>query len=471
MRRILKTVLLLAVLCLAGCKSEGPHIEISVDKTEVAADGETVSVTITANCPWYCQVTKDQYLYEHWQGEGTRSTTVTIKENTTFDDQTYLFTVKGPEGCENSTCIVTQKESIGMKVQNIGMISEEGGAFDIPVNTNDNNITVDTPDWITFTSSRALTGYTYNFTAEPNKTGAVRKGTVSFKGSATNGAVEVTQDSYAPTGITIKNDLSFTTASSFESEFAMEPEYADPSKLTFSTSDNCKASVENGKLIAGLTGYGAYSISILSNDKVIADIKGERIPANPFHDKETEAYLGESNFIIDYIYYSKDYILQSSDPSVISIGSDGKPHAVGLGTATVSVTHPKADCYGKMTVHVFPFLLEARIGWFGQTAGNNYDVRFTARMEGPSDMFFDGFMVTDNEGHVLLMNKGTVNFYPFGETGKILTLMTGTVTVSQDGHQNFLEAMKGYRIMIQVTIGGKLRQRTVYINTHHAEPY
>lgn len=421
MRRILRTVLLLAVLCLTGCKSEGPHIEISVNKTEVSADRETVSVTITANCPWYCEVTKNQHLYEHWQGEGTRSTTVTIKENTTFDEQTYLFTVKGPEGCESSTCIVTQKESIGMNVQNIGMISEEGGAFDIPVNTNDNNVTVDTPDWITFTSSRALTGYTYTFTAEPNKTGAVRKGTVSFKGSVTNGSVEVTQDSYAPTGIDLEKTSNVAVITFMEGTnirypvsipLTVIPEYADPSKLTVQAhlALGCNASIKDGNLILqfeqGVMGGGIQQppVYFYCGKELVATMPIRTVSGEiHFYTGKRKFAVGEE-FSLKATVAEEDVEISLSDESILEYLGNWMFRALKEGTCTVSCTNKWSGKTVSTDITVEDIIVDAYMEYCYDW-GSMWDVNIAGEVRGKGITEYSTCFVDGNRAVQTPLNK------------------------------------------------------------------
>ena len=468
----MKTVLLLALLCLAGCKSEeAPYLEVSTDKTEVDCTEETLTVTVSSNGSWRTVLDKGNTYIGSMEGEGPGTVIFELPGNKTYDDVIYTLNTQSTDGSMSDTKTILQKASIGLEVKGISQIPEGGATVDIPVKTNDNITSVETPDWITFTSSRALTSYTYTFKVEPNKTGAVRKGTVRFKGNATEKAVEVTQDSYAPTGVSFKDDLSFVTAESFGTGILLEPEYADPSKLTVKTSGNCKASIENGELNVTLTDYGTYSITIFSYNQEIAKVKGERVAPNPFYEGETqEAYLGQSDFL-KYRYYSKDYTLRSSNPGVVAIGSDGKPRAVGTGTATITATHPKVDCYGTQTVKVEPFLLESRIGIELEKSNGIFDVRFAARVEGPAGMSCDGFVVTDRNGYVKILDKGNFKYHMMGETGCFYTIATDAISVSRNGYHNVEEALEGYRMMVQTTINGKTYQRTVPINTRHVAFY
>lgn len=457
--------LLMAVLCLCGCSSESDpqSVAFSMDEYEFDANGGTLDVKITANCIWYI-VGSFNRIVNLQNGEGDTTLRVTIPQNTSYDGITYTIPINSEDGTSSDVLVIRQKAGIGMEIGEVGMIPAEGGSFTIPVRTNDESVQVETPEWITFTSSRALTGYTYSFTAEPNKTGAVRGGTVTLKGSTLSKSVEVEQDSYAPTGVELREYPNYISSKEFATEISLIPEYADYSKLGIKRSANCIALIENDTLSLSLTDYGKFTVYFLSDDKEIERVDGEYIPSSIFSLEETqEVYLGQSDFL-SYWYYTSDYILKSSDESVVEIDEHGKPYAVGFGSSVISVTHPEVDVYDEVEVKVEPFLIESGIGWLGETGNGTFDVNFAARLEGPYGMTCSGFLISDKDGYVEILNEGNISYSSLGETASIVKIWSNTINVSRAGYSNILDALEGYRLMAEVVIDGKVYQRTVRIS-------
>lgn len=471
MKHLLRTILFMAVVCLAGCKEDDQSVSFSIKEYKASVIGEILTVNVTANCPWTLSENSQQIVIEEMSGEGNASIRVNIARNFNYDDLAHVITITSEDRTSSDVLTIIQDKNIGTEVGEFGVISEEGGTFEIPVKTNDEITSVDTPDWMTYTSSRGLTGYTYAFTVEQNKTGSVRSGVVKLKGKENVTRVEVTQDSYAPTSIYFEKNSLYITKREFSVRTFTEPEYADLSKLEMNTSEGCTATIKDGYMSVKLLDYGEFSISMLSEGKEVSKVNGECVPPEPFQYDTQEAYIGQDYDFIRYWFFSRNYIFQSSNPNVITIGKDGIPRAVGLGTAVVSVTHPHVDCHDKITIKVEPFLLESRIGWYGQKWDYSYDVRFAARTEGPKNMTCDGFVVIDKNGFARILNDGTIKGSQFGENARIHTISTSAINVTRSGYPNLEESLRGYKIMVQMSMGGDVFQRTVPINVMNVAFY
>ena len=464
MKHLLRTILLVGILCMAGCKEDEPQMVSFPEETlESPSYGWTYNLGIEANCLWSIRTESSKVRIEPSSGEGNSTVILHLPENKTYDDITFRITITSEDGTSSDVLTITQKERIGLAVGEVSQIPEGGATIDIPVKTNEPSLSVTCPDWVSLISSRALKDYTYTFAIQPNKTGGVRTGRIHFRGNDTDDSINIMQDSYAPTGASLQDDISIVSSKSFKTRILLEPEYADFSKLGIKTSGGCDASVENEHLHVNLPGYGKYGVSLMSYNKVLCNTEIERFPPNPLYPEELqEVYLGQSNFLY-YSYYSKDYIVRSSNENVIVIDKDGKPRAVGYGTATVSVTHPKADCYGEQFFKVEPFLLEARVGWFEQKWDGSFDIQFAARAEGPANMSFDGFVVIDKNGRAIVLNDGIVKSNNGGDF-RLYTVRTDAINARQDGYPNVLEALRGTKIMVQVNFGGNVFQRTAPVD-------
>lgn len=419
MKTIIKTVLLLAVLCLAGCK-EDQSVSFTVHEAEVDFEGTRLTIGIQANCPWTITDEANKTITDQKTGTGSITTQVAVFSSSSYDDQTYRITVTSEDGSSSDVLTIRQKAKPAILADNTGLISEEGGTFTIPVKTNDNITSVDTPDWITFTSSRTLTGYTYTFTAEPNKTGAVRKGTVSFKGSDTNGAVEVTQDSFIPTGIDVSSipDMvpvlfSYETMSvePVSYKLPIEPEYADPSKISVNSQfpTACDASIVGDSIRltfkSGSWGYGQYiNFTFFSGGKEIAEKKVEPVRGDIGIIKgRREFYLGEE-FEIQVMLPEKYYTTKVSDTKAIKMLSPNNFRAERTGTYTISFTNSASGISVDIPVTISKCIANAYMSYCYDW-GSMWDVQITGEFMANNITEYTTAFIDGNRNLQVPLNK------------------------------------------------------------------
>ena len=187
----------MAVLCMVGCseEEEPQRVSFSFREVEVESQCDPVKMIVNANCSWHIQSDNRSLGFSAYNGTGTDTITITVPENDKYETVTYRATIFSDDRTSTDQLIVKQKEKPGLEMGNTLGISEAGGVIELPVKTNDKIVSVKTPDWITFTSSRALTGYTYTFTVEPNKTGEKRSGFIWIYGERTSDCSYISQDS------------------------------------------------------------------------------------------------------------------------------------------------------------------------------------------------------------------------------------------------------------------------------------
>lgn len=420
MRRILKTVLLLAVLCLAGCK-EDQSVSFTVHEAEVDCEGTRLTIGIQANCPWTITDEANKTITDQKTGTGSITTQVAIFSSSSYDDQTYRVIITSEDGSSSDVLTIRQKAKPAILADNIGLISEEGGTFDIPVKTNDNITSVDTPDWITFTSSRALTGYTYTFTAEPNKTGAVRKGTVSFKGSAANGAVEVTQDSYAPTGIDLEKTSNVAVITFMEGKnisypvsipLTAIPEYADPSKLTVQAhlALRCNASIKDGNLILqfeqGVMGGGIQQppVYFYRGEELIATMPIRTVSGDiHFYTGKRRFAVGEE-FSLKATVAEEDVEISLSDESMLEYLGNWMFRALKEGTCTVSCTNKWSGKTVSTDITVEDLIVDAYMEYCYDW-GSMWDVSIVGEVRGKGITEYSTCFVDGNRAVQTPLNK------------------------------------------------------------------
>lgn len=263
MKHLSKLFLIMAILCLTGCsEDEEPQSVafLSSEKT-VPSEGGSFTVAIEANCPWTISEQSELVSVQQVSGDGNSTVRINVGPNTSYDDLSHAVTIASKNGTSNDMLTVKQERTFAVKAeQQEGTISCEGGTFTIPVNTNDNISKVETPEWITFTESRGLEQRTYAFTAEPNKTGSVRTGTVILSGEKSSATIDLSQDSYTPVSASlILPDTMELTEFPVTSPLEFSPEYADFSKISAHTTGGT-VQMSDGEITVDTDREGQISI-------------------------------------------------------------------------------------------------------------------------------------------------------------------------------------------------------------------
>lgn len=324
MKTLWNFILFLAVLCLAGCSSEDPQsVAFSMKEMTVDSKSNFIKVDIQSNCAWTIRPEKGNPVSSMDAGVGPATITVSVKENVTYDDMAHAIAIYSEDGTSADRLNITQKAAFGLEAVAPDMLDCEGGTFDVKVNTNDEIEKVDVPEWITFTGSRALTGYTYTFTAEPNKTGSPRTGSVRIVGKNKATQFDVKQDSYAPTGVDVSGipkvvpiiwEGFSTVAEPLFYPIQIIPEYADYSKLSVKSSveEVFKASIVDSTVkIEFEPGYGSsinkHRLDFFSGDVKIASAEFSAIQETLYDYKKITTCKGSTFSIPTNFLQTKYY--------------------------------------------------------------------------------------------------------------------------------------------------------------------
>ncbi len=468
MKTIMRTALLLSVLCLTGCKGEDPQSVKFLPNELYAVDyGCNISLSITANCPW--RITENSDLIELDQMQGTGDATINgrLLPNTGYDALAHQITVTSQDGTSSDLCTINQGPAIKVEISEIDMLPEEGGTFFMPVQTNDVIKDVQTPEWIEFVSSRGLTGYTYTFTAEPNKTGKQREGYVTIEGeTGFYDIASVMQDSYAPTSIIIEDFPAYLTTTSFWRYISVEPEYADLSKLEISFPETGYAKIkeyDESLISVYMPEYGEYPICIYAEKDTIFRAILEHLPTNPFsYAGPDEAFLGQDDGIAQWTYQSSLYTLESSDISVIRVIDNRKFEAVGIGTAVISAGIPETNIHSTCTIRVENFTAKVNAGQIKQLEDGSYDVTFSAMIKGPVGFRISDFIVKDRNGTEIFKNEGTIK--PAGPNGYTINTPETNADFDREEYSSINSLLSGYKFLVTVDIDNKKFQREIYVN-------
>ena len=455
MKTIIKTVLLLAVLCLAGCSGDDPQsVAFPEESIESPSCGWTYSLNIEANCPWSIRSESPNIRIEPSSGEGSSTSVLHLPENKTYEDITFRITVTSEDGTSSDFLTIVQKAMTGIETGMTGMISEEGGTFTIPVKTNDEITSVDTPDWITFTSGRALTSYTYSFTAEPNKTGAVRRGTVTLKGKEVTGNIEVTQDSYTPDSAWVEVPVCVRRGTSGDYPIHVVPEYADMSKVT--VTENCfylNAGISDNKLHLEFhsreTDYlEEVSFQLGVNGKEVSEYTVGIVRPDIYLTSPRYMYYPGENLYIETIPepYSK---ITYSNPDVITKLEDGRLHAEKNGTCTITVTNLASEAVISKTFTVHDVALDSKFYGVSNPHDDLWEMTVHGSAHGRGITRYKMYITLEGSTEQLAVKQGN------GKEDTYSINYSGTISLDGMDYESALDIIRHAEFHFEGVVDGK----------------
>lgn len=462
MKKILSIIMLLGMVCLVGCK-EDQQVSFSIKEINFGKDSETKQVEIIANCPWVITGLGDFIKTSVDCGNGNELISVTAWSNNDYDDRTHLITVQSEDGTSLDHLYISQSANIGLELEKPEMIKAEGGDFELKIKTNDDITGIETPDWITYTSSRALSEYTYTFTAEPNKTGSVRRGDIRYRGKNLTDYVKIEQDSYMPVRVKPEKDTICTTNHEVSIPLTAEPEYADISKLRLSyryvptnNYENFHMSIENGNLNVSMEKHGHYTVFLEDDERnILSLVDIAYLPSYPLSIYGRELYTGES------IWYSCPFALTSffdtysSDPTVIKTYQN-YIIAVGEGTATVTYECPDASIFHQTEITVKPVIVEA-VGSWSSYSNSDYEYIFMAKIKCKHNFEVLQCLILNNQNRVI------EDKYTISSDG---ILYTKKIKIPRGDYKHRYEAVKGYSLWMSITTNGNTHQIIQPINVN-----
>ena len=420
--------MLLSVLCLFGCsssESEPQSVAFETSEYKFSQEGGSTTINVYANCPWNITGGGKGLILSTTSGEGNMPIFIDIIQNDSYDELHYTLTVTSEDGTSTDILAIHQRNKMGLEIGKISMISENGGTFELPVRTND-KITVDTPDWITFTESRALAGYTYAFTAEPNKTGSVRNGTITLKGESISNSIEVTQNSFTPDSAWVDVPICVVRNTSEVYPVHVTPEYADFTKV--------KVSEESPRLWAKMTDEGLHlefssietnlfeevEFQLEANDKIVSKYTVGVVKPEIYMVSDRYMYYPGEHFYITTLPepYGK---MEYSNPEVIQKTEDGRLKALKNGECTITVTSAANGYSTSKTYIVYDVALEGKLFGRQNLHDDVWEITFRGTARGKCITQYIMYL-TFNEGTEKTEIKegtGTNDTYSVDYTGRI----------------------------------------------------
>lgn len=196
MKRILYLFQLLAIVtaCGGGGDSGGggggdtPDIRkdyLSVTPTlELLAEGQSVDLTISANCSWTISVDATWLTITPTSGTNTQTVSVTASKNETGESRVAVITIQGGSLPAKKVTVTQAKieEIIRLSASTTGLNFENtGGTLNFTITSN-TNWTITCPEWCEVTIHEGKGDATVSITANDNPTTSERTGQLIIKG-------------------------------------------------------------------------------------------------------------------------------------------------------------------------------------------------------------------------------------------------------------------------------------------------
>ena len=204
---------LFVCLWLVGCSDE-EHIEPSISLSGPSSltfetSGGSQTVSFTSVKPWTASVNQGWCKISSMSGNGgTGSISIMVDENTTFDERNTSLIILSES--VSKTVSITQKQKDALTVtSNKVEVNAEGGTARIEVKANVNytyEIEKSAQEWISTSSSRALTSSTIELKVQPNEELEKREGKVIVRSGEMEEIVTIYQSGAFPTIVLTQNE-------------------------------------------------------------------------------------------------------------------------------------------------------------------------------------------------------------------------------------------------------------------------
>jgi endoglucanase len=213
MKKIFNILLMLfVVMGFTACgddlsnSAEGLDTNFAVSKSEVtfAKSGGTIDLYVRAGQQPSVSSDADWAVVEAAESESsiTYKYTLTVAENTGYDDRTATLTVA--VGSETKTVTVNQTATSGLILETSSFdVSADGDTITVKLKSNGTYTYTPDVSWITEPTTRAtMQEYSHTFVVAPNYVGESREGTITFTQDSLVEAVTVTQEANGDASIT-----------------------------------------------------------------------------------------------------------------------------------------------------------------------------------------------------------------------------------------------------------------------------
>lgn len=349
--------LLLTVCCFTACQEEELQVvSFGKDLLTVGVEAQTLTVEVTANCPWYISTDSERAYAASTYGEGNAFVEIVLYKNSTFDPLQHIFTLTSEDGKSKAELVVVQEARIKMEITSEGEVPAQGGNYMIHMTTNDIVQCTEQPDWVTYVTSRALTDKTWIVECQANKTGKPRQAAMIFTGKKDEYVVNLRQDSYTPESVQLNIPTELVEGLvTYRYPIDVSPAYSDWSKLDISISNGGKAWIQDGSINIEFPAYGTYQMTIYSKEKLLLKHQFNVHSIDPIlnlQDGQTVC-LGEFIGLTDencHLYFSNKNLVQQQN--------DGTYRFIREGTLTVTAENKYSGLKKSVTILVKRIILQ-----------------------------------------------------------------------------------------------------------------
>ena len=371
--------LLLTVCCFSACQEEElQQVSFNKEMLSIGMEAQTLTVEITANCPWYITTDSERAYATSTYGEGSSYVEIVLFKNSTYETQQHIFTLTSENGSSTASLVVVQEARIKMEITTNGDIPARGGNYTIQMKTNDIVQCTDQPDWVTYVSSRALTEKTWILECEANKTGSPRLATVIFTGKKDEYVVNIKQDSYTPESVTLNlPDELIDGLTTYRFPMDIAPVYGDWGKLDVSLNGGGKVWLDGESINFEFPHYGAYTLTIYSKGNLIYKHELNVRPVEPvlYLENNQDICLGEFITMSD-----ENCTLYFSNNNLVQLQNDGSYRFIREGKLTVTATNRYSGHKKTATVNIRRIILQVESSRITPSGDKNLvSVVFSAR--------------------------------------------------------------------------------------------
>lgn len=349
--------LLLAVFAFVSCTDEDlQNVAFEKDLITVDAEAQSVTVYIKANCPWYISTDAERAYATSTYGEGNAIIEIAVMRNVTYDEGNYIFTLTSGNGKEQATLLIVQEPQIKMEYTTDGPVPAEGGNYSITLNTNDDVVCTELPEWVTHVSGRGLSKHTYTFECQANRTGEPRYGSVLFTGRKDEYVINIKQDSFTPDSVyTDIPDKFLEGLTVYKFPMQVTPVFADLGKLQATVTNNGKAWFDNGNICIQVPEYGKYTLTVYSLEKLVykQTFTVQPVEAVLYVANNQDFCLGQTAKFTD-----SNCTLTFDNPQMVQRQADGSYKFIREGSLHVTAVNQYSGDFNTITVHVARVVLK-----------------------------------------------------------------------------------------------------------------
>lgn len=418
MKKIISFILLLGVLCLAGCK-EDSVLSFSFNEKEVGEGGSSFTVDVLAEVPWSVKCIEGNAIVNTSEGTGPGSVLVNIPKNNNLTPIEHILLLTSSDGKHSDRLVINQKERLGLEILKADTISCDGGHYELACATNDEITSVKYPEWMTLVSSRGVKNNYYTFEVEPNKTGKVRRGEFTFVGKNKTSTIHINQDSYAPKGLNLTNfpeavPIVFESNTSevdlIRIPLTPIPEYAglEHVSVTCEWPEICKCYMDGTDLCLQFTSSAAYKgiemdLVFYNNGKRIETTSILPVFGKIPSDNRYNVHTGQE-FDLSTLVPSKYIGVEIPEGVPVKYLGEKTLVAEKPGEYTVYLTHLLTGQKEEVNINAHHYLASAylsyRFDW-----GSVWDVEITGEIKGKNIENYTSCFVDTGRGIQVPLNK------------------------------------------------------------------